>query len=115
MPLLRLETSASIPDEKRQALLASLSKLVTETNGKPEQYVMVSVNPATIRMSGESGPAAFVDVRSIGGLSREANRKLSEKVCGILYQDLGVPPDRIYLNFTDTTAANWGWSGRTFG
>ena len=115
MPLLRLETSVSIPDDKRQALLASLSELVSETIGKPEQYVMVSVNPATIWMSGESGPAAFVDVRSVGGLSREVNRKLSEKVCGALQQDLGVPPERIYLNFTDTAAANWGWNCSTFG
>ena len=115
MPLLRLETSVSIPDDKRQALLASLSELVSETIGKPEQYVMVSVNPATIWMSGESGPAAFVDVRSVGGLSRELNRKLSEKVCGILHEHLGIPPDRTYLNFTDTEAANWGWNGRTFG
>jgi phenylpyruvate tautomerase len=115
MPLLRLETSASIPDEKRYALLASLSGIVSETIGKPEQYVMVCINPAAIRMSGESGPAAFVDVRSIGGLSREVNRKLSEKVCSILHEDLGVPPERTYLNFVDTAAANWGWSGSTFG
>ncbi len=115
MPLLRLETSAPIPNEKHQPLLASLSELVTESIGKPEQYVMVSINSSTIRMSGESGPAAFVDVRSVGGLSCEVNRKLSEKVCSILHQDLGIPPDRTYLNFADIAAANWGWSGRTFG
>ncbi|MGA2180101.1 MAG: phenylpyruvate tautomerase MIF-related protein [Verrucomicrobiota bacterium] len=26
-----------------------------------------------------------------------------------------MPPDRIYLNFTDVPAANWGWNGNTFG
>jgi phenylpyruvate tautomerase PptA (4-oxalocrotonate tautomerase family) len=26
-----------------------------------------------------------------------------------------VPPDRIYLNFTDVPAGNWGWNGDTFG
>jgi len=32
MPLLRLETSAALPEDKRKALLASLSKAVAETH-----------------------------------------------------------------------------------
>ena len=42
MPLLRLETGAAFPEDKGKALLASLSKAVAETIGKPEQYVMVT-------------------------------------------------------------------------
>ena len=115
MPLLKLETTVVLSDDKRQALLASLSKIVAETIGKPEQYVMVTINPAAILMSGKPGDAAFVDVRSIGGLSGDVNRRLSQKVCRLLHESLGVPQDRIYLNFTDVEAANWGWKGNTFG
>jgi phenylpyruvate tautomerase len=115
MPLLKLETTVVLPEDKRKALLASLSKLVAETLGKPEQYVMVAAGQAAIQMSGSAGDAALVDVRSIGGLSGDVNRRLSQKVCALLNESLGVPPNRVYLNFTEVDAANWGWKGNTFG
>jgi phenylpyruvate tautomerase len=117
MPLLKLETTVVLPEDKRQALLASLSKIVAETIGKPEQYVMVAVaaNQAALQMSGSPGNAAFVEVRSIGGLSNDVNRKLSQKVCKLLNDSLGVPANRIYLNFSDVQASHWGWNGSTFG
>ncbi len=115
MPLLKLETTVVLPEERRKALLAALSRLVAETIGKPEQYVMVAVSQAAIQMSGSAGEAAFVDVRSIGGLGGEVNRRLSQKVCSLLNESLGVPPNRVYLNFTDVPAADWGWKGNTFG
>ena len=115
MPLLKLESTVTLSDDHRQQLLASLSKIVAETIGKPEQYVMVTVAPAAILMSGKGGDAAFVDTRSIGGLSAEVNGKLSQKVCALLSQSLRVPQNRIYLNFTDVDAAHWGWNGSTFG
>jgi phenylpyruvate tautomerase PptA (4-oxalocrotonate tautomerase family) len=115
MPLLEVETTVVLTDDKRKALLASLSKVVAETIGKPEQYVMVAISPAAILMSGKPGDAALVDVRSIGGLSDDVNRQLSQKACRLLNESLGVPQDRIYLNFTDVEAGNWGWKGDTFG
>ena len=115
MPLLKLEITASLSDDKRKALLAALSKIVAETIGKPEDYVMVTVSQAAILMSGKPGEAAFVDLRSIGGLSHEVNRQLSQKLCRLLHESLGVPESRIYLNFTEVAVSNWGWKGATFG
>jgi phenylpyruvate tautomerase len=115
MPLLKLETTVALADDKKKALLASLSKIVAGTIGKPEQYVMVTINPAAILMSGKPGEAAFVDVRSIGGLNDNVNRQLAQTVCAALKDSLGVPPDRVYLNFTDVPAGNWGWNSDTFG
>ena len=82
---------------------------------KCQQYVMVTASQAAIQMSGSPGDAAFVDVRSIGGLTFEVNSKLSKKVCRLLRDSLGIPPDRIYLHFTDVQASHWGWNGNTFG
>jgi phenylpyruvate tautomerase PptA (4-oxalocrotonate tautomerase family) len=115
MPLLKLETAVVLPEEKRKALLAALSKTVAETIGKPEQYVMVTVSQAAMLMAGNPGDAAFVDIRSIGGLTSDVNRKLSQKVCKLLNDSLGIPENRVYLNFTDVEASNWGWNGSTFG
>ena len=115
MPLLKLETTVTLAEDKKKALLASLSKIVAGTIGKPEQYVMVVINPAAILMSGKPGDAAFVDIRSIGGLSGDVPRTLSKKICGVLHDNLGIAEDRVYLNFADIKAANWGWNGNTFG
>src|SRR5215470_3940771 len=111
MPLLKLETTVALTDEKRKSLLASLSKIVANTIGKPEQYVMVNAGQVAAVMSGKPGDAAFVDIRSIGGLSGDVNRKLSQQVCKLLNDSLGIAPDRIYLNFTDVAAVSWGWNG----
>ncbi len=115
MPLLKLETTVSLADEQKKALLAVLSKAVAEIIGKPEQYVMISISEAAIQMSGQEGHAALADVRSIGGLSDEVNRKLSRQICQILKDALGIPANRVYVNFTDMEAGNWGWDGNTFG
>jgi phenylpyruvate tautomerase len=115
MPLLKLETSVNLSEHKRNALLLSLSKIVAETIGKPEQYVMVSATPASMVMSGIPGDAAFVDLRSIGGLNESVNRKLSQQICHLLSQSLGISAIRIYISFSDIQPGDWGWNGQTFG
>jgi phenylpyruvate tautomerase len=115
MPLLRLETTANLSDQSRTNLLTKLSRIVAETIGKPEQYVMVTINPTAILMSGKAGQAAFVDLRSIGGLSSDTNRQLTEKICDVLEEALTIPPDRVYATFMDVQASHWGWNGATFG
>src|SRR6266446_9611336 len=114
MPLLKLETTVVLSEDKQKALLAALSKTVAETIGKPEQYVMVTLSQAAMLMSGNQGKAAFVDLRSIGGLTDDVNRKLSQKICKLLNDALAVPENRVYLNFSDVAANNWGWNGSTF-
>ena len=115
MPLLKLETTVALSDAQRQELLGPLSKIVAETIGKPEQYVMVTISQAAMSMSGKPGDAAFVDIRSIGGLTADVNRQLSQKICALLVQSLRVPQTRIYFNFSDIEAGNWGWNATTFG
>jgi len=115
MPLLKLETTVRVPEDKQKTLLASLSKAVAVAIGKPEQYVMVTIGQAEMLMSGKPGDAAFVDIRSIGGLSGDVNRKLALQICKLLTDALGLSPDRVYLNFTDVDGSAWGWNGSTFG
>lgn len=114
MPLVRLQTSVQMTDEKRKNLLSSMSKIVSEKIGKPEQYVMVTISEASVIMSGIAGDAAFLEVRSIGGLNPQVNRAISADLCSLLQVSLGVSSDRIFINFMDFSPENWGWSGKTF-
>src|SRR5262245_25113951 len=115
MPLLKLETTVALSDEKKKTVLAALSKAVAGTIGKPEQYVMVTTSQSAMLMSGKAGEAAYLDIRSIGGLNPKTNRKLSHRICKLLQDSLGIAPDRVYLNFIDVEAGSWGWNATTFG
>jgi phenylpyruvate tautomerase PptA (4-oxalocrotonate tautomerase family) len=69
MPLLRLETTVTLSKEQTRTVLGSLSKVVAGAIGKPKQYVMITISHSAMSMSGKAVGAAFVDIRSIGGLS----------------------------------------------
>jgi phenylpyruvate tautomerase len=115
MPLLQLQTAAPVADDKQQPLLSALSKILSEAIGKPESYVMVTLRSGPVSMAGSAGDAAFADVRSIGGLNGGTNKQLAQRICALLQEQLGIPSNRVFLNFTDVGASHWGWNGSTFG
>lgn len=115
MPLIRLETSVAPAEDVKQDLLKSLSSMIASAIGKPEQYVMAELSGGAFLMAGEGGDAAFADIRSIGGLNGTVNAEIADLLCTLLKEKLGVRPDRVYINFTDVSAAQWGWNGNTFG
>jgi len=82
--------------------------------GKPEAYVMVVCEVQSMMMAGTIGNAAYADIRGIG-LVGEPITKLAKEMSVLLERWLGVPADRIYLNFTDVPANRWGWNHETFG
>ena len=113
MPLLKLQTSSEISNEDK--LMESLSAAVSDVTGKPEQYIMIALEKGTFMMGSKKAVAAFAEVRGIGGINREINKKLSERICSIINEELGIPAERIYINFFDIPASNWGWNSSTFG
>ncbi|MBD3391707.1 MAG: hypothetical protein GF418_06575 [Chitinivibrionales bacterium] len=115
MPLLSLKTSAAIEDGQKTKLLGQLSKIVADDLGKPVQYVMVTIEQADIVHARDASPAAFVDVRSIGGLNADVNATMCGHVCLLLGEELGILPERVYMNFVDVPASSWGTNGGVFG
>lgn len=116
MPMLTIHLSEEQQaKDVREELLGRGSRLVAETIGKPEEYVMVACGYSALSMGGERGNAAFVELRSIGGLDPDVNRHLSESLCTLIHETTGVPPARIYINFLDIPRSDWGWNNKTFG
>ena len=122
MPLIKIETNQALSANESQKLCENLSRLAAEVLGKPEQYVQVVLHQNPDQhlfimhggLPGGAGHAAFVDVRSIGGLSPQVNRVLAKRICALL-AEVDVPGERVYLNFTDVSASNWGHNGAIFG
>ena len=115
MPLIKLDVPNNISDEQCNKLLPALSKMLAEMTGKPEKYVMATVSKMAPIMAGKPSPAAFADIRGIGGFTPPVNKKISQALCAILKEELDIPPDRVYMTFTEVPATNWGFNGGTFG
>jgi phenylpyruvate tautomerase len=115
MPLLKLQLSTPLDGTKKLAILKELSALTAKGLGKPEKYVMVVVDEGSFIMAGESAPAAFAVVRGIGGINPATNKAFSRLLCDYLKAALAIPTERVYINFADVDADNWGWNGSTFG
>ena len=78
MPLMILKTTIEVPGDKRAGVIAAASRLIAEVTGKPESYVMVTIEQVNGCFNGKECPLAFADVRGIGGLSKSVNTKLSK-------------------------------------
>lgn len=114
MPLLRIQTNQPIEQGKHQRLLSNASQVVAEQLGKPERYVMVSLESNnTMLFAGSDAPLAFLELKSIG-LPESRTTELSQALCGLMQQELGVPQDRVYVEFSDAPRKMWGWNGGTF-
>ncbi len=115
MPLVKISSSVELPANKRELFLAAVSSAVAEVTGKPERYMMVTCDTGSFLLDGKGGPAAYVDVRAIGGLTPPINGKLSARLCDLLLTWMTIPGERVYLTFTDLPATHWGHKGATFG
>ena len=111
MPYCGLQTNANIGD--KESLAKKLSSLVANELGKPEMYVMVSVEERAMTFGGSTEKCAFVDLRSIG-LTSSQTPKLSKAICDLLEKEIGVKADRTYVSFSDSQGYMWGWNSTTF-
>jgi len=116
MPYVRVETSVTVEPALASQLIATLSRLCADSLGKPEAYVMVALQAGMpMLLGGTGGPIAFVDLRSIGGLTPRTCQALVAGISEVLQALLTVPPDRTYVNLTDVKASCWGHDGGIFG
>ena len=117
MPLLNLFTSAEVlTPGARAELLRRLSTLLAGELGKPERYVMVSLTGrCEMTFGGTTDPACYAELKNVGQLSADRVSSLSQTLCAELGRGLGVAPDRVYIEFTNSDGALWGWNGTTFG
>ena len=54
----------------------------------------------------------FLEIKSIGSLSPS---DMAKPISDFVYEQMGIPIDKIYISFEDVPASLWAWNGRTFG
>lgn len=115
MPAAIVKVNLILDEGKKKALADGVSKALSSIIGKPTAYCAVVVEDgATINFAGSYDPAAFICVRSIGGLGSSTNNKLAAQFVALL-KPLGIDGKRIYANFADIKASDWSMGDHTFG
>lgn len=113
MPLLKIQTNISLSPDQQQSLLSTASQQIAKALGKPERYVMVSIQPsANMLFAGSDAPLAYLELKSIG-LAENQTAELSA-LFSRLMAEYDIPADRIYIEFSDAPRKMWGWNGGTF-
>ncbi|WP_193197907.1 phenylpyruvate tautomerase MIF-related protein [Nostoc sp. MG11] len=117
MPLIKVQTSVSAPQKAEiETILLSLSAKLAKYLGKPESYVMTAFEPGILMtFAGTTEPACYIEIKSVGTMKPDQTEAMSQDFCQQINQTLGVPKNRIYIEFADAKGAMWGWNGSTFG
>ncbi|NEO85930.1 MAG: hypothetical protein F6J87_17000 [Spirulina sp. SIO3F2] len=117
MPLIKVQTSIAAPEPSAvESLLKTLSGKIAEHFGKSEAYVMTAFEPnVTMTFGGTTDPVCYIEIKNIGTMQPAQTKAMSQDFCQVIEDTLGVPANRIYLEFADAQRHLWGWNGRTFG
>ena len=112
MPVLQITTNVTV--DAKASIAKQASGLVAGMLGKPESYVMISVEDnATLIFAGSDDPCAHLVLKSLG-LPENQTPVFSEKLCGFVEQQLGISPSRTYIEFISPERHMFGWDNRTF-
>ncbi|MCK5671854.1 MAG: ABC transporter substrate-binding protein [Spirochaetales bacterium] len=112
MPYIKIQTNAEIAD--KQELLKKLSTAASSGIGKPETYIMTALSSVeAMTFGGSTDPAIFIECKSIG-LKEDQTAGLSTFLCSFCKDELTVPENRVYIEFSSAKSVMWGWDGRTF-
>ncbi len=114
MPYLKIQTNLPLSKQAEHNVLKQASALVARELGKPEEFVMIALQPDTpMLFAGTDDPVAFLELKSIG-LPGDKTKRLSSTLCGLINEHLGIRPERVYVKFIDVRRGMWGWKGDTF-
>ncbi|MEM7553126.1 MAG: phenylpyruvate tautomerase MIF-related protein [Cyanobacteria bacterium P01_A01_bin.84] len=117
MPLIKVQTSVSSPETTTvESMLKGLSAKLAKHTGKPESYVMTAFEAEVpMTFGGNTDPTCYIEIKSVGTMKSEQTKAMSQDFCQDIKQALGVPQNRIYIEFADAKGHMWGWNGNTFG
>ncbi|GAA6615962.1 phenylpyruvate tautomerase MIF-related protein [Scytonema sp. NUACC26] len=117
MPLIKVQTSVSTPTKAEiEKLLKNLSAKLAKHTGKPESYVMTAFETEIpMTFGGTTDPVCYIEIKNIGTMLPQQTKEMSQDFCQEINQVLGVPQNRIYIEFADARATMWGWNSSTFG
>jgi phenylpyruvate tautomerase PptA (4-oxalocrotonate tautomerase family) len=114
MPYLLINTSQELDKAEEMRLLGMCSQSLATALGKPERYVMVSIESGlSMLFGGDNSPCAYLELKSLG-LPEEKTAELSLTLCKLIGETLAIPAERVYIEFSNPPRHMWGWNNTTF-
>jgi phenylpyruvate tautomerase len=117
MPLIIIKSSArkidqSNKDQIHEQAESTLSRILN----KSRDYVMSILEfEHEISFGGdESAPSAYIEIKNVGNLTPEITESLSKEITALITRNIGVPKNRVYIEFQQSDRHMWGWDGSTF-
>ena len=117
MPLLQINlTAPCVSQDVLDQVHDQSANILAEQIGKSVEYAMVLVRTGeSISFAKDNvSPCAYMEVKNVGELSPSLTERLTNKLSTLIYEKLGVSPDRIYIEFQESARHLWGWNGKTF-
>ncbi len=113
MPFIDSKIAGRVTEEKKEVVKQKLGQAVRLLN-KSEQYLMVGFEDEyDLFMGGRKlDKGAYVSVSLFGSASSSSYEKMTEAICGILSEELGIPGDSVYVTYHGVN--DWGWNGSNF-
>ena len=112
MPLIQINTSCKSVLNNNDLFQKDIAKMVSDLTGKPENYVMTMLqSDKQMTFAGSDEPCCFISLKSIGSLNPSS---MSQSLCGLISSKTNIKANRIYIEFIDVKASNWGFNSSTF-
>ncbi len=112
MPFIQINTSSKTLVDN-SLLQKEISKMVADLTGKPEKYVMTMIqSDSQMTFAGSEEPCCFIKLKSIGSLKPSS---MSKSLCELITSKTNIKTNRIYIEFINVKASDWGFNSSTFG
>tara|TARA_Y100001968_G_scaffold312492_1_gene335723 strand:+ start:873 stop:1211 length:339 start_codon:yes stop_codon:yes gene_type:complete len=112
MPFIQVNTSSKAVLDI-DLLQKEVSEMIADLTGKPENFVMTMIQSNShMTFGGSDEPCCFIKLKSIGSLNPSS---MSKSLCNLIASITNIKKNRIYIDFIDVKASNWGFNSSTFG
>ncbi len=110
MPFINTKLNIPLPAEKEAAIKARLGEAITLFPGKSEYWLMLNfTDNAHMWFRGYNNfPVAYVEIQLFGTATEDACAKMTQTVCTIFKEELGISPEHIYVKYEFVPV--WGWN-----
>ena len=113
MPYINVKTNSPSAIENREIIKQELGKAIEAIPGKSEGWLMINVDePSFMAFKGDTSPCAMFEVSIFGSADGSAYSSLTEKLCSVAEEYLGVPASRTYIKYSEHS--EWGWNNMNF-
>lgn len=113
MPFINTKTTATLSNDKKDALTAEITRITQECLGKGENWIMTGYEDnASLSFHGSTADIAYIEVKCFGTPSAAGTSQMTSKLCALFARELGIPADRIYVAYFPTN--HWGWNNSNF-